>query len=58
MSLEQYLYIYAISKLFVTDNMLDEALIKFVEPIGPGQIVDRESLVALPAGRIQVSKTF
>nr|XP_039260289.1 uncharacterized protein LOC120336637 [Styela clava] len=35
--------------------MLDANLISFVEPIGPGQIVDRESLVALPVGYLQIS---
>lgn len=35
--------------------MMDQNLIKFVEPIGLGQIVDRSSLVAVAVGYVQVS---
>uniref|UniRef100_H2YD48 C2 domain-containing protein n=1 Tax=Ciona savignyi TaxID=51511 RepID=H2YD48_CIOSA len=34
--------------------MLDATMVKFAEPIGPGQIVDRKSLVTLPSGYAKV----
>jgi len=37
---------------------LDSSMLQFVEPLGPGQIVDRQSPVSVPEGRLQVSEKF
>ncbi|CAK8688865.1 unnamed protein product [Clavelina lepadiformis] len=34
---------------------MDSTIMKFVEPLGPGQIVDRQSLAALPCGYAKIN---